>query len=89
MNMHYPYEEGILKSYALILISQHPLPEKGINITDPVGLQMEVIYSDRREELIDDVYTPAKKTGRILYARLYHLNGHLDARQWKPLVLSN
>lgn len=87
MKMHYPYEEGILKSYALILISQRPFPERGINIADPVGLQMEIFYSDRREELFDDVLVPARKTGRIFSACLYHLNGHLDARQWKPLVL--
>lgn len=87
MNMHYPYEEGILKSYALILITQRPRPERGINIADPVGLHLEVFYSDCREELIDEVLIPARETGILFSGRLYNLNGHLDAQQWKPLVL--
>lgn len=79
----YPYDNGIMKEFALIYATQpSDLGVQNMNILDPIALTHHTLYFNTLEEMGVHLCTVINGKDRVLYYRVFGTRLTLDVTKW-------
>ena len=82
----YPYDEGAIKQYAVLLMYQERVDTRNINQLDPAQVRAHAFYYEEMGEAFDVVAKAVREHGsRLFYSQVFYLRMGINAAFWEKL----
>jgi hypothetical protein len=82
----YPYDEGAIKQYAVLLMYQERVDTRNINQLDPAAVRANAFYYEDMGEAFNVVAAAVRDHGnRLFLAEVYYLKMGINAAFWEKL----
>lgn len=82
----YPYDEGVIKQYAVLLMYQDKVNTRAIDQLDPAQVRAHAFYYEDMGEAFDVQAAAIRDHGsRLFYSQVFYLKMGINAAFWEKL----
>jgi len=83
----YPYQEGAIKQYAVLLLYQEKVNTRQLDQFDPAQIRAHALYYEEKDEAYD-VYDQAiqQHGSRLFYGEIFYLKLGINGAFWESLI---
>lgn len=82
----YPYDEGAIKQYALLLMYQERVNTRQLNPLDPAQVRANAFYYEDMGDAYTEQARAVREHGsRLFYSQVFYLRMGINAAFWEKL----